>query len=183
MSKAFLPDLRASEELGARVTIETMRRHYQTALRDLIEDEEYVVIHTPQSMGDTMTTTVLPLLDIVAVTLTHEDPGCGNPRPCSVRHVSITNEPQPCSATIQDEPCGIPVNAAGPYSAKTERNAAMSQDSERRQLHPCLRFPSVDGRQRRVCRSFDEGFKASPSLRYAEGDGNRISIFASGRDF
>ena len=69
MSKAFLPDLRASEELGARVTIETMRRHYQTTVRDLNQADEYVVIHTPQSMGDTTTTTVLPLLDIVAVTL------------------------------------------------------------------------------------------------------------------
>lgn len=69
MSIAFLPNLRASQELDARVTIETMKRHYQTTVRDLNEDDDYVVIHTPQTMGDTTTTTVLLLSEIVAVTL------------------------------------------------------------------------------------------------------------------
>ena len=69
MSVVFIPDLRASQELDVQITINTTAKRYLTTVRDLNEDGEYVVIHTPRTMADTTTTTVLPLSEIVAVTL------------------------------------------------------------------------------------------------------------------
>lgn len=69
MSTAFLPDLKGSLELGARITIETPYRRYHTTVRDVNEEDEYVVIHTPKTAGDKTTTTVLPMAEIVSVSL------------------------------------------------------------------------------------------------------------------
>ena len=70
MSIAFLPDLQASRDLKCCITILTPFREFKyTTVRDLNEDAEYAVLFTPQSFGDTSTTTTVLLSDIVSVTL------------------------------------------------------------------------------------------------------------------
>lgn len=70
MSVAFIPDLEASRNLLCAVTIRTATGDKMlTGVKDLNEDDEYVVVYDPQDMGDTHTTRTLLLSDIVSVTL------------------------------------------------------------------------------------------------------------------
>ncbi len=74
MSVAFLPDLRASMDLLCAIEVGTPYRKpgQLTGVKDLNEEDEYVVVYDPQTFGDTTTTTTILLSDVVSVTL-HSD--------------------------------------------------------------------------------------------------------------
>ncbi len=70
MSIAFLPDLKASRELLRAINIVTPFRDYSIAgVKDVNEDDEYVVMYTSRPMGDRSTTTTVLLSDVVSATL------------------------------------------------------------------------------------------------------------------
>lgn len=70
MSIAFIPDLRASLDLGCAITIRTSTgKEFLTGVKDLNEDDEYVVVYRPVVNRDVDTTETMLLSDIVSVTL------------------------------------------------------------------------------------------------------------------
>jgi hypothetical protein len=75
MSSPFVRDLQASLDLECAVSIRTLTgESLITGVKDLNEEENYVVLHEPQNFGDKSTTRTMLLSDIVSVPLHPDTP-------------------------------------------------------------------------------------------------------------
>ena len=73
MSSPFISDLRASQDLQCAVTIRTWNgEEIFTGVKDLNEENKYVVVYNPQTSGDEHKTQTMGFHKIVSVTL-HSD--------------------------------------------------------------------------------------------------------------
>jgi hypothetical protein len=73
MSSPFISDLRASQDLQCAVTIRTWNgEEIFTGVKDLNEENKYVVFYNPQTSGGEHTTKMMRFYKIVSVTL-HSD--------------------------------------------------------------------------------------------------------------
>jgi hypothetical protein len=67
MSTVFLSNLKAAHESGKPIELMTGKRSYWGIVEDVNEEADFVVLLTPQAMGDKATMTTIAMANIASV--------------------------------------------------------------------------------------------------------------------